>query len=65
MLATRLFATAAELFTVNVAGELVTVPCEPVTTTVYTVPDWDIVVDEVVYVLEVAPGRAVPFANHW
>jgi hypothetical protein len=65
LLATRLFANGVELSTVKVAGELVTVPCDPVTTTVKIVPDCPIVVADVVYVLEVAPETAVPFANHW
>jgi hypothetical protein len=41
------------------------VPPAFVTVTVYTLPFWLAVVDEMVYVLDVAPEIGCPFKYHW
>jgi len=53
------------VFTVSVAGALVTAPATFVTATVYTWPFKLFAVAPVVYDVPVAPVIAVPFTYHW
>jgi hypothetical protein len=52
-------------FTVSVAGELVILPAELLTTTSNTAPLSAAVVAGVVYVGEVAPAMLAVFSRHW